>query len=67
MAAKKAISLQLSIEFESLSAAQNAIRAFIIEQGESYIISHSDHIRYITARHDTFCEFGIRVVVLQEM
>jgi MuDR family transposase len=59
MATTKNIPVPLSMEFESLSAARNAIRAFVIAQGESYVISHSDRTRYIVICRDTFCKFRI--------
>ncbi|KAI9764901.1 MAG: hypothetical protein M1839_005688 [Geoglossum umbratile] len=44
---------QLSADFESLEHARNAIRAFVIEQGESYLVTHSNTSRHIVACRDT--------------
>jgi hypothetical protein len=48
-----------SIEFESLEAASQAIKHFIIEQGESYKVTHADHFHYIITCQDSSCKFSI--------
>jgi hypothetical protein len=42
-----AASAPLNVEFNSLDAAYQAVRNFVIEQGESFIVSPSDPVHYI--------------------
>jgi hypothetical protein len=49
----------LNIEFESLEAASHAIKHFVIEQGESYKVTHADHSHYIIACRDSSYKFSI--------
>ena len=56
---------QLLVDFELLEYAQSAIRAFVIEHRESYLVTHSNTTRHIIVCHDTTCEFRIRVTVLK--
>jgi hypothetical protein len=59
------IPAEISASFESLCIARNAIRTFIVDRGESFIVSHSDRMRYIVTCKDEFCLFDIRVSVLK--
>ena len=61
----QSIPASLQVDFKTLSSARNAIRAYIVNMGESYIVSHSDRTRYIVTCHDAFCKFGIRAAVLK--
>src|SRR5436305_6613585 len=65
MSNKQSIPTALSIEFESLCTAREAIRTFVIDRGESFRVSHSDRRRYIVVCRDNFCKFVIRAAVLQ--
>ena len=65
MADTQSIPIELSLEFESLCAARNAIRTFVIDRGESFRVSHSDRKRYIVICQDAFCKFVIRAAFLQ--
>ena len=61
----KTIPEPLNAEFESLDAAIQAIKHFVITQGESYLVSHADRTRYVLACRDSYCKFGIRAAVLK--
>ena len=55
----------LSVEFESLDAACTAIQSFIIDQGESFKVSHADRTQYIVICRDAFCKFSICASLLK--
>ena len=55
----------LDAEFESLNAAVQAIKHFVITRGESYLVSHADKTRYILTCCDSYCKFGIRAAMLK--
>ena len=61
----QSIPVNLQGDFGTLSLARDAIRAYVVDLGESYIVSHSDRTRYIVACRDAFCKFGIRAAVLK--
>ena len=60
-----AIPEPLRVDFESLDAAWSTIHAYIIEQGESYIVTYSNSKRYIIACRDSICKFRIRASTLK--
>src|SRR5947199_2298906 len=60
-----AIPEQLQIDFESLDAARSAIRTYIIEQGESYTVTHSNAKCYIVVCRNSICKFQIHASVLK--
>src|SRR3954453_21010412 len=46
MVATESILTMLQADFETLGLAYNAIRDYITDKGESYIVSHSDRTHY---------------------
>ena len=55
----------LRCEFELLDSAKAAVQAFVMDCGESFIVSHADRTRYILACRNTICKFTIRISVLK--
>jgi hypothetical protein len=56
----------LQLDFESLQAVCSAVRSYIVEQGESYRVTHSNAQRQILACRDKTCKFHVRTTVLKE-
>ena len=52
--------MQLGDRFDSIDAARNAIKAFVLDQGESYKTILSDKKRFIIGCKDGACKFRIR-------
>ena len=52
--------VQLNDQFQSIDAARDAIKAYVLDQGESYTTVASDQKRYIIACKDAACKFRIR-------
>jgi len=52
--------VQLNDQFPSIDAARTAIKAYILDQGESYKTLSSDKSRYIIGCKDSACKFRIR-------
>ena len=52
--------VQLNDQFPSIDAARKAIKAFVLDQGESYKLVASDKRRYIISCKDGSCKFCIR-------
>ena len=52
--------VQLNDQFPSIDAARKAIKAFVLDQGESYKLVASDKRRYIISCKDSSCKFYIR-------
>ena len=65
MTTVQTIPAELAPDFEILGEARNVIRAFVVDRGKSFLVSHSDRTRYIIVCRDTFCKFGIRPSVLR--
>jgi hypothetical protein len=55
--------MQKGDRFESLDAARNAVKAFVLDQGESFTTVASDKKRYIIRCKDKACEFRIRATL----
>jgi MuDR family transposase len=55
-----AIMVQLNDQFLSIDAARKAIKAYVLDQGESYKLVASDKKRYIISCKDNSCKFRIR-------
>ena len=52
--------VQLNDQFPSIDAARKAIKAYVLDQGESYKLVASDKKRYIISCKDNSCKFRIR-------
>ena len=52
--------VQLNDEFSSIDVARTAIKAHVLDEGESYKTIASDQKRFIIACKDTTCKFRIR-------
>ena len=52
--------VQLNDEFPSIADARTAIKAFVLDEGESFKVVASDRKRYIIACKDDSCKFRIR-------
>jgi hypothetical protein len=52
--------MQLHDQFESIDAARQATRAFVLDNGESFKVVASDKKRYIIRRKDHACGFRMR-------
>lgn len=52
--------MQIHDQFESIDAARQAIRAFVLDNGESFKVVASDKKRYIIRCKDHACGFRIR-------
>jgi hypothetical protein len=55
--------MQLGDQFDSINAARNAIKAFVLDQGESFKTVASDKHRYIIRCKDKPCNFCIRATL----
>jgi hypothetical protein len=61
----QSIPAALASDFSLLNAARDAIRSYIISQGESYRVYQSDRKRYVLTCRDESCQFSIRAAVLK--
>ncbi len=52
--------MELHDEFQSIEDARRAVKAFVLDQGESYKIINLDKKRYTIACKDSNCKFQIR-------
>lgn len=55
--------MQKGDEFESVDAARKAIKAYVLDQGESYKTVASNKKRYIIKCKDNGCDFRIRATL----
>jgi tagatose-1,6-bisphosphate aldolase len=52
--------MQKGNKFESIAAARKAIKAYVLDQGESFKTMASNKKRYIIGCKDQACDFKIR-------
>jgi thioredoxin-related protein len=52
--------VQLNDQFLSIDAARKAIKAYVLDQGESYKLVASNKKHYIISYKDNSCKFCIR-------
>jgi hypothetical protein len=57
------LKMQKGDRFESINAAQEAIKAFVLDEGESFKTVSSDKNRYIVQCKDKGCDFRIRATL----
>ena len=55
--------MQLGDRFESLEAAREAVKAFVLDQGESYKTVSSDKTQFIIECKDKACDFCIQATL----
>jgi hypothetical protein len=55
--------MQLGDRFKSLETARDAIKVFVLDQGESYKTVSSDKTRYIIECKDKACDFRVRATL----
>jgi hypothetical protein len=55
--------MQLGDRFESIEAAREAVKAFVLDQGESFLTVASDKKRYIIQCKDKPCNFQVRATL----
>jgi MuDR family transposase len=58
--------MQLGDRFKSLEAARDAIKVFVLDQGESYKTVSSDKTRYIIECKDKACNFRVRATLYKK-
>ena len=54
--------VQVGDEFDSMDSARNAIRSYILDQGESFKVFKSEKKLYILVCKDSDCNFRIRCI-----